>query len=118
MYEQSVYKENKVKNIFQYTFRDFLKLKLIGAFIKKYNTFLYIWYIEVYKSFELFSEPQPSTSKPSKPHTKIQESEELSKLSGEGSEAEVVEKSNEAEVVEKTNGMSFSIIIKLYFNKA
>lgn len=67
-------------------------------------------YIEVYKSLELFSEPEPSTSKQSKPRAKIQEFKELSKLNEESDEAEVAEKSDEAEVVEKTNeGMSLSI---------
>ncbi|CAL1677972.1 unnamed protein product [Lasius platythorax] len=55
------------------------------------------------KKFFLSTEPEPSTSKQSKPRAKIQESKELSKLSEESDEAEVAEKSDEAEVVEKTN---------------
>ncbi|XP_029159250.1 protein timeless homolog [Nylanderia fulva] len=55
------------------------------------------------KKFFVPAEPQPSTSKQSKPRAKIQKSKQLSKLSGEGSEAEVAEKSDEAKVVEETN---------------
>lgn len=63
----------------------------------------------MYKRLNLsnyFLEPKPSTSKQSKPCTKIQlsqESKELSQLNEESDEAEVAEKNDETKVTEKNN---------------
>ncbi|KAM0735754.1 Protein timeless-like protein [Formica fusca] len=58
------------------------------------------------KKFFVPTEPKPSTSKQSKPCTKIQlsqESKELSQLNEESDEAEVAEKNDETKVTEKNN---------------